>query len=122
MPSPDPRRGRGGAIVLQDSKTALVTLDPAKAFGGSAFGPLRFRPLSTTGVAGDWQRTWGSLGGPTHLQSFMARLNNLRSRALIQNMSFYGACEAVPFTQRSARGSHRRPRLKSRFVCEEGAH
>ena len=42
-------------IVLQDSKTALVTLDPAKAFGGSAFGPLRFRPVSGEGVEGDWQ-------------------------------------------------------------------
>jgi len=48
------RVGEGG-IVLQDSKTALVTLDPAKAFGGSAFGPLRFRPVSLAGVAGDWQ-------------------------------------------------------------------
>jgi hypothetical protein len=46
--------GEGG-IVLQDSKTALVTLDPAKAFGGSAFGPLRFRPISGDGVQGDWQ-------------------------------------------------------------------
>ena len=48
------RVGEAG-IVLQDSKTALVTLDPAKAFGGSAFGPLRFRPVSVAGVAGDWQ-------------------------------------------------------------------
>jgi hypothetical protein len=48
------RVGESG-IVLQDSKTALVTLDPAKAFGGSAFGPLRFRPVSAEGVAGDWQ-------------------------------------------------------------------
>jgi hypothetical protein len=46
--------GEGG-IVLQDNKTALVTLDPAKAFGGSAFGPLRFRPISADGVQGDWQ-------------------------------------------------------------------
>ena len=46
--------GNGG-IVLQDSKTALVTLDPTKAFGGSAFGPLRFRPISAEGVQGDWQ-------------------------------------------------------------------
>ena len=44
-----------GNIVLQDSKSALVTIDPAKAFGGSAFGPLRFRPVSAEGVAGDWQ-------------------------------------------------------------------
>jgi hypothetical protein len=44
-----------GGIVLQDSKSALVTLDPSKAFGGSAFGPLRFRPMSKDGVQGDWQ-------------------------------------------------------------------
>jgi hypothetical protein len=48
------RVGEGG-IVLQDSKTALVTLDPTKAFGGSAFGPLRFRPISSEGTQGDWQ-------------------------------------------------------------------
>ena len=48
------RVGEGG-IVLQDTKTALATLDPAKAFGGSAFGPLRFRPVNAAGVAGDWQ-------------------------------------------------------------------
>ncbi len=48
------RVGEGG-IVLQDSKTALATLDPAKAFGGSAFGPLHFRPVSGDGVQGDWQ-------------------------------------------------------------------
>jgi hypothetical protein len=48
------RVGEGG-IVLQDRKTALVTLDPAKAFGGSAFGPIRFRPVSAEGVQGDWQ-------------------------------------------------------------------
>jgi hypothetical protein len=48
------RVGEGG-IVLQDNKTAMVTLDPTKAFGGSAFGPLRFRPISAEGVAGDWQ-------------------------------------------------------------------
>jgi hypothetical protein len=46
--------GEGG-IVLQDNKTAMVTLDPTKAFGGSAFGPLRFRPITAEGVAGDWQ-------------------------------------------------------------------
>jgi hypothetical protein len=44
-----------GGIVLQDSKSALVTLDPSKAFGGSAFGPLRFRPITKDGVQGDWQ-------------------------------------------------------------------
>ena len=44
-----------GSIVLQDKKTAMVTLDPEKAFGGSAFGPLRFRPIAADGTKGDWQ-------------------------------------------------------------------
>ncbi|WP_446744772.1 hypothetical protein [Silvibacterium acidisoli] len=44
-----------GTLTLQDSKTALATLDPSKAFGGSAFGPLHFRLIDGNGVAGDWQ-------------------------------------------------------------------
>jgi hypothetical protein len=43
-----------GGIVLQDAKTARVTLDPTKAFGGSAFGAMRFRPV-TGDANGDWQ-------------------------------------------------------------------
>jgi hypothetical protein len=42
-----------GGMTLQNSKVAVATLDPAKAFGSSAFGPLRFRMVSN-GVAGDW--------------------------------------------------------------------
>jgi hypothetical protein len=45
--------GNGG-LRLSDSKVAVATLDPAKAFGFSAFGPLQFRVLAN-GVAGDWQ-------------------------------------------------------------------
>jgi hypothetical protein len=41
-------------IALADTKVAVATLDPAKAFGFSAFGPLKFRVVSK-GVAGDWQ-------------------------------------------------------------------
>jgi len=41
-------------LTLQDAKTALASLDPAKAFGASAFGPLRFRAIDS-GVTGDWQ-------------------------------------------------------------------
>jgi len=44
-----------GTLVLQDAKTALATLDPSKAYGSSAFGPLRFRLVDSTGAAGDWQ-------------------------------------------------------------------
>jgi hypothetical protein len=43
-----------GGMTLQNAKVAVATLDPARAFGGSAFGLLRFRRVSE-GVAGDWQ-------------------------------------------------------------------
>ena len=42
-----------GAVTFQNARIAIVTLDPAKALGSSAFGPLRFRIISD-GVAGDW--------------------------------------------------------------------
>jgi len=44
-----------GTLVLQDAQTALGVLDPRKAFGASAFGRLRIRPIDANGVAGDWQ-------------------------------------------------------------------
>ncbi|QNI32041.1 hypothetical protein H7849_24035 [Alloacidobacterium dinghuense] len=44
-----------GSLTLQDSKTALATVDPAKSFGPSAFGPLRFRPVGPNDTPGDWQ-------------------------------------------------------------------
>jgi len=43
-------------LVLQDDHTAVATLDPLKAFGQSAFGPLAMRPVSADGTAGDWTR------------------------------------------------------------------
>jgi hypothetical protein len=43
-----------GGMTLENSKVALATLDPAKAFGSSAFGPLRFRVIDN-GADGDWQ-------------------------------------------------------------------
>ncbi len=42
-------------LTLQDTQTVLAVLDPAKAFGPSAFGQLRFRPVTGDGVTGDWQ-------------------------------------------------------------------
>jgi hypothetical protein len=42
-----------GEVMLQSRKVAVVTLDPAKALGVSAFGPLRFRRI-VAGVAGEW--------------------------------------------------------------------
>ncbi|MFY9939194.1 MAG: hypothetical protein WAK33_20090 [Silvibacterium sp.] len=44
-----------GTLTLQDAKTSLATLNPAKAFGASAFGPLRFRLIDASGAKGDWQ-------------------------------------------------------------------
>ncbi len=43
-----------GAVVLQDSHTALAFFSPEKAFGASAFGPLQFRVLAED-TASDWQ-------------------------------------------------------------------
>jgi hypothetical protein len=45
--------GNGG-LVLENSQVAVATLIPSKAFGYSAFGPLRFR-VNAGGVTGDWQ-------------------------------------------------------------------
>jgi len=42
-----------GGLTLENSHVAVATLDPAKAFGGSAFGPLKFR-VSAKGVNSDW--------------------------------------------------------------------
>jgi len=44
-----------GSLVLQDAQTVMAVLDPAKSFGPSAFGALRFRPVSAEGIKGRWQ-------------------------------------------------------------------
>jgi hypothetical protein len=44
-----------GSLVLRDSESLFGILDPLKAFGPSAFGPLRFRPIDADGNKGDWQ-------------------------------------------------------------------
>src|ERR1700723_1890291 len=41
-------------LMLENSQVAVATLNPSKAFGGAAFGPLQFRIVST-GAVGDWQ-------------------------------------------------------------------
>ena len=43
-----------GGITLENQQVAIATLDPARAFGPSAFGPLQFRVIDD-GVKGDWQ-------------------------------------------------------------------
>jgi hypothetical protein len=46
---------KDGNLTLQDSKTLLAVLDPMKLLGPSAFGPLKFRPVTDDGINGDWQ-------------------------------------------------------------------
>ncbi|TPG17555.1 hypothetical protein EAH87_12605 [Sphingomonas koreensis] len=40
-------------FTIQNDQIAVISLEPAKALGVSAFGPLRFRVVQN-GVAGDW--------------------------------------------------------------------
>jgi hypothetical protein len=44
-----------GSLTLQDPQTVLAVLNPVKDLGSSAFGPLKFRAVDSTGAAGDWQ-------------------------------------------------------------------
>jgi len=44
-----------GGVTLETAKVAVATLDPAKAFGPSAFGPLQYRVIANGGP-GDWQK------------------------------------------------------------------
>jgi hypothetical protein len=44
-----------GTLVQQDSNSVLALLDPLKAFGPAAFGPLQFRGVDADGAKGDWQ-------------------------------------------------------------------
>lgn len=46
---------KDGNLTLQDTKTVFAVFDPMKLLGPSAFGPLKFRPVSGTGVEGEWQ-------------------------------------------------------------------
>jgi hypothetical protein len=43
-----------GGLMLEDSRTALGTVEPLARFGPSAFGPVRARAVSADGVPGDW--------------------------------------------------------------------
>ncbi|HEX4377242.1 MAG TPA: hypothetical protein VHZ99_08835 [Steroidobacteraceae bacterium] len=43
-----------GGVTLQNSEIAVATLDAAKTFGPSAYGPLQFRVIDN-GYASDWQ-------------------------------------------------------------------
>lgn len=47
--------GADGNLTLQDSKTVVAVLDPMKHLGPSAFGQLKLRAVSDSGLAGAWQ-------------------------------------------------------------------
>jgi hypothetical protein len=42
------------ALILESPDTLLATLQPLKAFGPSAFGPIHMRAVGPDGAAGDW--------------------------------------------------------------------
>ena len=42
------------SLILESPDTLLATLQPMKAFGPSAFGPIRLRAVAPDGTAGDW--------------------------------------------------------------------
>lgn len=44
-----------GSLIQQDANSVLALLDPIKAFGPAAFGPLQFRGIDADGGKGDWQ-------------------------------------------------------------------
>jgi hypothetical protein len=44
-----------GSLILRDAHSVLAMFDPAKSFGPSAFGPLRFRAVEGDGSKGDWR-------------------------------------------------------------------
>ena len=44
-----------GSLILGTPDTLLATLEPLKAFGPSAFGPIRLRAVAPDGTPGDWQ-------------------------------------------------------------------
>ena len=43
-----------GSLILEGPQTLLATLQPLKAFGPSAFGPIRLRAVAPDGTAGEW--------------------------------------------------------------------
>ena len=55
-----------GSLMLEDSKTAVATVEPLTRFGTSAFGPIRVRAIAANGEAGDWL----SLGTLVRLPGF----------------------------------------------------
>lgn len=47
-------KGADGGMMLEDARTAVVTIDPLARFGASAFGPIQLRAVGANGTTGDW--------------------------------------------------------------------
>ncbi len=43
-----------GSLMLEDTKTAVGTIEPLSRFGASAFGPVHVRAVAADGTTGDW--------------------------------------------------------------------
>jgi hypothetical protein len=43
-----------GSLMLEDAKTAMVSVQLLVRFGSSAFGPVHMRVVSADGITGDW--------------------------------------------------------------------
>jgi hypothetical protein len=56
---------KDGNLTLQDAKTVFAVLDPMKLLGPSAFAPLKFRPVRSDGIDGDWQLLGNRVRVPT---------------------------------------------------------
>jgi hypothetical protein len=56
------------SLILQDDHTAVASVNLAKAFGESAFGPLRIRAVPGDGTLGSWI-TLGTLVRRPHITS-----------------------------------------------------
>lgn len=85
-----------GSLVLQDTQTALGILDPTKAFGASAFGPLRFRAVTRDGRTGDWQHL-GTLVRLPALKQVVCPLSDLKTCFLAgTNLFFLTAVSTNP--------------------------
>jgi len=44
-----------GSLVQEDASSVLAVVDPLKAFGPAAFGPIQFRAVDSDGAKSDWQ-------------------------------------------------------------------
>jgi hypothetical protein len=106
---------KDGNLTLQDSKTVFATLDPIKLLGASAFGPLKFRPVSDDGAEGDWQ--------PLASLVRMPDLREVRCSPAIKadSKTARSATEEKPEPVQAKLKSEKEPGPENRLVAEKSA-